>query len=70
MAKNEKSMFDYMMEKDGCKPSVLSELLDGYVTEATRLIETLNASDGSGIPRSDGYDAFALLRKIAKREAV
>lgn len=57
-------------EVGGYKPSVLSDLLDGYVAEARRLVDTLNAFDGSGIPRSDAYDAFALLRKIAKREAV
>jgi hypothetical protein len=47
-----------------------SDWLAGYVTEARRLVDTLDAFDGSGIPRSDAYDAFALLRKISKREAV
>jgi hypothetical protein len=37
--------------------------------EAWRLIQVLNAYDGSGIPKSDARDAFVFLRRIAARAA-
>ena len=32
--------------------------------EADRLVNTLNAYDGAGIPRSDAREAFAFLRQL------
>jgi len=42
----------------------LGEELTAIKHEAWRLVQVLNAYDGSGIPRSDASDAFVFLRKI------
>ena len=51
-------------ERAEARVKELEEELTAIKHEAWRLVQVLNAYDGSGIPRSDASDAFAFLQKI------
>ena len=51
-------------ERAEARVKELEEELTAIKHEAWRLVQVLNAYDGSGIPRLDASDAFAFLQKI------